>query len=231
MKLQNDLKAGSLKSGERIYAQVLDAILSHSLPPGTKLSEESLGQIFGVSRTLIRKTLQRLAYEGIVLIRPNRGASIVHTSVPDAKQVFEARKLLEGIIVKIAAKKISSKNLAVLRKHCKEEADTYENGDRGAAVRLSGMFHLLLAEYTENEVLCGFMRILVSRSSLIISEYEHMHSSTHCDHIGLIEAIENRDGDKAEQLMLQHLDTVENNLNYNKKSSEIDLEQVFKKSL
>ena len=229
MKLQNDLKAGSLKSGERIYAQVFDAILSHRLPPGTKLSEESLGKIFGVSRTLIRKTLQRLAYEGVVLIRPNRGASIVHTSVQDARQVFEARKVLEGIIIKMAAKKISSNNLATIRKHCKEEADTYENGDRGSALRLSGVFHLLLAECTENEMLYGFMRILVSRSSLIISEYEHTQSSTHCDHIGLIEAIENRDGDKAEQLMIQHLDMVENNLNYDKKNSEIDLEQIFKK--
>ncbi|MDH3375395.1 MAG: GntR family transcriptional regulator [Gammaproteobacteria bacterium] len=229
MKLQNVLKAGSLKSDERIYAEVFDAILSHRLPPGTKLSEESLGRIFGVSRTLIRKTLQRLAYEGVVLIRPNRGASIVHTSVQDARQVFEARKVLEGVIVKIAAKKISSKSLAALRKHCKEEADTYENGDRGSAVRLSGVFHLLLAECTENEMLCGFMRILVSRSSLVISEYEHTQSNTHCDHIGLIEAIENRDGDKAEQLMIQHLDMVENNLNYDKKSSEIDLEQIFNK--
>jgi DNA-binding GntR family transcriptional regulator len=229
MKLQNDLKAGSLKSDERIYAEVFDAILSHRLPPGTKLSEESLGRIFGVSRTLIRKTLQRLAYEGVVLIRPNRGASIVHTSVEDARQVFEARKVLEGIIIKMAAIKIPSNNIVILRKHCKEEADTYENGDRGSALRLSGGFHLLLAEYAENEILYGFLRILVSRSSLIISEYEHTQLSTHCDHIGLIEAIENRDGDKAEQLMIQHLDMVENNLNYDKKSSEIDLEQIFKK--
>ena len=229
MKLHNDLKAGNLKSDERIYAEVFDAILSHRLPPGTKLSEESLGRIFGVSRTLIRKTLQRLAYEGVVLIRPNRGASIVHTSVEDARQVFEARKVLEGIIIKMATKKISSNNLATLRKHCKEETDTYENGDRGSALRLSGGFHLLLAEYAENEMLCGFLRILISRSSLIISEYAHTQSSTHCDHIDLIEAIESGDGDKAEQLMIQHLDMVENNLNYDKKSSEIDLEQIFKK--
>jgi DNA-binding transcriptional MocR family regulator len=53
-----------------VYAHIFEAILEQRLAPGTKLSEEALGEIFGVSRTIIRRALSRLAHEGVVLLRP-----------------------------------------------------------------------------------------------------------------------------------------------------------------
>ena len=51
-----------------VYAHIFDVILEQRLAPGTKLSEEALGEIFGVSRTIIRRALSRLAHEGVVLL-------------------------------------------------------------------------------------------------------------------------------------------------------------------
>ena len=71
-----------------VYAHIFEAILEQRLAPGTKLSEEALGEIFGVSRTIIRRALARLAHGGVVLLRPNRGAVVASPSIEEARQVF-----------------------------------------------------------------------------------------------------------------------------------------------
>ena len=78
-----------------VYAHIFEAILEQRLAPGTKLSEEALGEIFGVSRTIIRRALSRLAHESVVLLRPNRGAVVASPTVEEARQVFFSRRLVE----------------------------------------------------------------------------------------------------------------------------------------
>ena len=74
-----------------VYGHIFDAILEHRLPPGTKLSEEALGEIFGVSRTIIRRALLRLSVEQVVVTRPNRGSVVASPSVDEALQILKAR--------------------------------------------------------------------------------------------------------------------------------------------
>ncbi|EPN68539.1 GntR family transcriptional regulator, partial [Pseudomonas syringae pv. actinidiae ICMP 19101] len=81
----------SVTQDDIVYEHIFDAILEQRLAPGTKLSEEALGEIFGVSRTIIRRALSRLGHEGVVLLRPNRGAVVASPSVEEARQVFFAR--------------------------------------------------------------------------------------------------------------------------------------------
>jgi DNA-binding GntR family transcriptional regulator len=71
-------------SDEEIYQGLIQAIVDQRLLPGTKLVEDKLGQVFGVSRTRIRQVLIRLAQEQIVTLQPNKGASIVEPSVEEA---------------------------------------------------------------------------------------------------------------------------------------------------
>ncbi len=78
-----------------VYAHIFEAILEQRLAPGTKLSEEALGEIFGVSRTIIRRALSRLAHESVVLLRPNRGAVVASPTVEEARQVFFSRRMVE----------------------------------------------------------------------------------------------------------------------------------------
>src|SRR5512136_3024662 len=65
--------AGAGRSEEGIYERLVAAIFEHRLPPGTKLGEESLAAIFGVTRARVRAVLPRLAHEGLVTLEPNRG--------------------------------------------------------------------------------------------------------------------------------------------------------------
>lgn len=216
---------------EVIYGHIFDAILEQRLAPGTKLSEESLGDIFGVSRTVIHRALSRLAHEKVVVIRPSRGAVVASPTIKEAKQIIFARRVIEKTIIELAAEHSSVKQLAPLRKLVKEEQDCFVRGDRGASIRLSGEFHLRLAEVADNPPLGGFLRSLVSQSSLIIALYEN-DTQNHCsydEHLALIEAVAAKDKVRAVQLMEHHLDHVEQKLTLHDESSKGGLKAVFSK--
>ena len=212
-----------------VYAHIFEAILEQRLAPGTKLSEEALGEIFGVSRTIIRRALSRLAHEGVVLLRPNRGAVVASPSVEEARQVFFARRLVEKAITELAVVHATSEDLSQLRGMVQDERDSFSRGDRGAGIRLSGEFHLKLAEAAKNAPLISFQRSLVSQTSLIIAQYESGNRS-HCsydEHMQLIDAIEARDAKQAVHLMMHHMDHIDSKLNLDEESASDDLHAVF----
>ncbi len=212
-----------------VYAHIFDAILEQRLAPGTKLSEEALGEIFGVSRTIIRRALSRLAHESVVLLRPNRGAVVASPSVEDARQIFYSRRLVERAITELAVEHATAEQLAELRQMVADEQASFSRGDRGAGIRLSGEFHLKLAEAAKNAPLISFQRSLVSQTSLIIAQYES-GSRSHCsydEHNQLIDAIEARDAVKAVSLMMHHMDHIDSKLNLDEDSASDDLHAVF----
>ncbi|MEE4681872.1 GntR family transcriptional regulator [Pseudomonas alliivorans] len=212
-----------------VYAHIFDAILEQRLAPSTRLSEEALGEIFGVSRTIIRRALSRLGHEGVVLLRPNRGAVVASPSVEEARQVFFARRMVEKAITELAVEHATATQLARLRQMVSDERDSFARGDRGAGIRLSGEFHLQLAVAARNAPLISFQRSLVSQTSLIIAQYE-TGNRTHCsydEHNQLIDAIEARDAALAVELMMHHMDHIDSKLNLDEDASSDDLQAVF----
>ncbi|KPW26688.1 Transcriptional regulator GntR [Pseudomonas cannabina pv. alisalensis] len=219
----------SVTQNDVVYEHIFDAILEQRLAPGTKLSEEALGEIFGVSRTIIRRALSRLGHEGVVLLRPNRGAVVASPSVEEARQVFFARRMVERAITELAVEHASADQLAELRQMVSDERDSFARGDRGAGIRLSGEFHLQLAVAAKNAPLISFQRSLVSQTSLIIAQYE-TGNRTHCsydEHSQLIDAIEARDAPLAVELMMHHMDHINSKLNLDEDSASADLHAVF----
>ena len=110
-----------------------------------------------------------------------------------------------------------------------DERDSFSRGDRGAGIRLSGEFHLKLAEAAKNAPLISFQRSLVSQTSLIIAQYES-GTRSHCsydEHMQLIDAIEARDADQAVHLMMHHMDHIDSKLNLDEESASDDLHAVF----
>lgn len=212
-----------------IYGKVFDALLEQKLAPGTRLSEDKLGQVFGVSRTIIRKVLQRLEHEGVVEIHRNRGAIVANTSYEQAKQTFEARRTVELAVVQQACKNIQPQHIEQLRLLTNEEQQARSEGDQGRALRLSGEWHLLLAEFCGNEFLARFSRSLVSRCSLIIAQYE---IDTHklCpqdEHTDILDAITRKDEKTATRLMQHHIQHIENKIDIRGSKREPDLAQIF----
>ena len=214
---------------EWIYEQIFDAILEQRLAPGTKLAEDALGEIFGVSRTVIRKVLQRLSHEQIVEIRRNRGAIVSAPTVEQAKEIFEARKIVEKGITRLACQRITDKQANNLRRLVEEEHDAYERGERSTWIRKSGEFHMALAHVAGNDTLTTYMKELVTRTSLTIAQYEApgKNACTHHDHIDLIDAISSGDEEKAVVLMNRHLQACQDKLNLEREGTVEDLRAIF----
>ncbi|MDR3496623.1 MAG: GntR family transcriptional regulator [Ancalomicrobiaceae bacterium] len=198
----------------QIHDGILAAILEHRLHPGTKLGEDEIGTIYGVSRTIVRSALQSLTHEGIVVIEKNRGAFVARPSMTEAVEVFEARKLIEATIARRAAERCDAEGLHDLKDHVLRERQAAARGDDHTAIRLSGEFHLAIARIADHRTYADFLRELVARSSLIILLYRRQKAQV-CgtdDHVDLAEAIGRGDAERASSLMLHHLDEIETGL-------------------
>lgn len=213
-----------------IYQRVLGAILEHQLPPGTQLIEERLAGVFGVSRTKIRQALARLAHDSIVTVIPNRGAFVSSPTVQEAREVFDARRLIEPTLAQRVARAATAAQIARLRDHVALESAARAAADKRAIIRLSGEFHQILAETAGNAFLARTMRELETLTCLVIILYDapNVPSCPHHEHGDITDAIEAHDGPGASALMLEHLNHVEASLDLRQAAAaEIDLEAVF----
>jgi DNA-binding GntR family transcriptional regulator len=213
-----------------IHARIYDAIVEQRLPPGTKLGEESLCEIFRVSRTLIRRVLQRLANEHVVESQPHRGAFVARPSVEEAREVFEARRALETHVIAHLAHGLTPADGERLRRHVAKEREAQTAGDRRRLIRRSGEFHLLLAELAGNRAIARFLRELISRTSLIIAIYEA--PGEFCcpveEHADVIEALAGRRADVADRMMRAHLLGIEQRLRLDRLPERaVDLQEVL----
>ena len=190
-----------------VYLGLRDAILTHGLVPGTKLPEDELGEVYSVSRTIVRAALQALSHDRLVTLEPNRGAFVAKPSKLEAREVFEARAVIEPKVAFLAAEIAKPKDIKLLRQHLKEEHAAVDAGKDGEAVVLSGRFHVAIAEIAGQSILTDFVRGLCSRSSLIISLYWRRRD-TICEshaHHALVDAIAANSPKDAAELMTSHL--------------------------
>ncbi len=158
-------------SDDDIHARLIEAIVDQRLLPGTKLIEDKLGQAFGVSRTRIRQVLIRLAQEQVVVIQPNKGASVAQPSVDESREVFEARRVIEAVLVQHFVARAAPADLQALASCIEAEEAARLAGDTAMALRQSGQFHLLLADAAGHLTFAAFLRKLVSRTSLILMSH------------------------------------------------------------
>ncbi|MBF6596218.1 MAG: GntR family transcriptional regulator [Thermaceae bacterium] len=216
---------------QQVYEQIKRAIFDHRLPPGTKLTEEKLSDLFAVSRERIRKVLQRLSYDKCVSLKPNRGAYVAQPSVQEARDVFATRGLIESHIVELVVQNATEADYAHLEQNIAREYAAHQQGRLNEAIALSGEFHLLLAEISRNIVLLDILRDLVARSSLIIAMYGRQSFSLcgYEDHQVFLKRLKTRQVQQAKKLMQEHLRTLEAQLYFEARSArDIDLTEVFK---
>jgi DNA-binding GntR family transcriptional regulator len=229
-KAQRPRPRKQMPSPDEIYERMVSAIFEHRLAPGTKLVEDRLALIFGVSRSRIRPALARLAHEKLVRLEPNRGAFVAAPTPEEAREIFEARRLIEPGVMRRLVETVDARGVDRLRTLVREEAEARAKNDRRAIIRMSGDFHIAVAEMAGNAFLARTMRELATLTCLIIFLYDAPHiPSCHGDeHQEIVDAIAARDGKRATSLMLRHLEHVEGSLELRgDKPMGLELEQIF----
>ena len=197
-----------------MYTQIVSSIVEHRISPGTRFREERLADLFEVSRTQVRKVLQRLEHEGLVAKQPRKGVTVAAPTKEETKDIFEARRLIEPWIVGQLCDHCSRNKVLGLKKIVREENQAHLRGERHLAVRLSGEFHRALAQAAGNRALIKTMDELTLRTCLAILGNKASTRVTCRDdeHQKIVQAIEANDTKTAAKLMVNHLQHIENSL-------------------
>jgi DNA-binding GntR family transcriptional regulator len=195
---------------DRVYQGLRRAIIEQALRPGTKLPEGEVAGRFGVSRTVVRAALGRLISEGLVVRPSNQGARVAKPSQDEAADILDLRRSIELVVVgRLGDGRITEAVLRDLRAHVAAEERAIAAGG-AESIRLSGEFHVRLAEAAGSPLLARYVSELVSRCSLMLSEH-HLPHSGRCaveEHGALIDCLAQADMAAAALQMAQHLTAV-----------------------
>ena len=194
-------------AAHRIVGAIIEAISSRRLPPGAKLGENQLAQVFGVSRTIIRQSLQQLAFTGVVQSITNRGAFIAQFSPQEAADLYAARRVIETETVVLLARYCTAGDIRNLRRHVARERELEATGNLLDLTRLRSDFHLLIARLAGNRVLADILERLLPQTALIRAFYGSIQPSTRPtdDHDRLIDLLAKGDERGCVELICEHL--------------------------
>lgn len=218
-------------SASDIHDVLLEAIVVQDLPPGTKLGEEMLVEIFDLGRRHASAALDQLGWEGLVTRLPNRGAWVAAPDAAEARDIFAARRTIESGIVETLACADSKPEFEPILAELAQEHAARAQGQLREAIRLSGRFHVLLARLSGHRILADQVGLLVARTSLVVALYERPDAMTcwRADHTLLLETIRAGQVDAAVELMRAHLQALFNELDLTRQAAlDFDPRRVFR---
>ncbi|MFM0275387.1 GntR family transcriptional regulator [Paraburkholderia aspalathi] len=196
---------------DRIRATLAKAISEGALKPGSKILEDAIADHFGVSRTVVRGALGILEHDHLLERKRNRGSFVAAPSIEQAKELFEARRTMERLILELAVGRASDADCDRLNAIIDHEDAIHHGTDEKAKAELSGEFHIELARISGNGVLTELLEKVVARLALVMTLYEHEHHDD-CGtdhHRAILGAVREKDLKRALHLMNEHLADVE----------------------
>lgn len=203
---------------ELAYESIINLILESQFKPGDFLLETDLSEKLQLSRTPVRHALAKLVAEGFLDKKKKKGCFIPATTPQDAKHVFYARERIEGLNAASAARYALDTDIKYLYRLIENEKDISgvdEKKRKRAYLKINENFHLGIATMSHNKYLEKYCRNIFWRSHAYILFFDSdYHGETSISqslgpkqHIEITRAIENRNEEKAENLMKQHIRT------------------------
>lgn len=193
---------------DHVYLAIRDRITAGALERGARIHQEDLADELGVSRTPVREALRRLAAEGLVEMRTNRGARVADVGGSEMYASYEARLVIEPGAARLAAAQRPAAPLAAMRAALAAQRRAIPNVAR--SFEANREFHLAIVQATGNEFLIQFaQRLWVARIGEVIyerqSETPERMGLDADEHERILTAIEAGDGRRAETLTRRHL--------------------------
>jgi len=187
------------------------AITDGELAPGARLVEADLVELFGVSRSNVRLAIEALAADGLVERIPNRGARVRVVSTEEAVAITEARMVLEALIARKAAERVTDDDVARLRAQVGRMRDAVEAGDLLTYSALIQQLHGMIRELADQPVATGLVDRLQAqlvRHQFRLSLRPGRPQVSLSGLTALVDAIADRDPDRAEAAATAHFTSV-----------------------
>lgn len=196
---------------QKVYRALKEAILKGEIAKGEKLIESQIAQQLGTSRTPVREAINRLAVEGLVELVPNQGAFVAEISMEDIEEVFQIRSVLEGLAVRLFARRSTDEHLRELEIKLGEMKRALEAKDTISYGELDASFHRFIWSFSGSKrllkILDGLMPYIDSYrlKSLYLP---HVMEISFEDHLNLLNLLKGRKIKESEELMRRHVERV-----------------------
>lgn len=192
---------------ETVYWAMLQAIQARDLLPGTKLSEETIGASFGISRPVVRGALNRLSTDQLVVFERNRGAFVASPTEREADEIFALWAMIEAQMMRELAGRLTGAQLDELQANVDENRRHLREGNRRSDIEAAQQFHMLLARALDNRALEATIFRLICRSALVLALHPRRKRTEFGidEHQQMIDHLRNGDGEAAAQAARAHL--------------------------
>ncbi len=195
-----------------LHAQALGTlrkmIVTGELKAGERIAEAAVCDLLGISRTPLREALKLLAAEGLVELRPNRGATITPLRAAEIAALFEAVSGIERIAAELAAARMTPAEIRRLHALQMRMEEHFKRGERTEYFRLNQEIHQFIVAGAKNEVLTSTHAFLLARAEraryLALNTQERWEQSV-SEHRGILKALEEGRGDDAGRLLGEHV--------------------------
>jgi DNA-binding GntR family transcriptional regulator len=201
-------KLENLTLWQRVHEHLRQEILDNRLPPGSELNEVALSRSLGVSRGPVREALGRLASEGLVTIRPRRGAVVTALSTQEFLAAYQVRGALETLAIRLAVPRVGADDLARLQALVDEMVVLADSSDVEAFFRANAAFHATFVEVSGNAMLQDAMSRLLGQMGRYQMRSVALRGSLRrstMEHKAILRAVRAGDADKAERLLGEHI--------------------------
>lgn len=192
----------------RIAERLRELITEGELTPGARLNERALCERLGVSRTPLREAFRLLAADGLVLLRPNRGAEVVTLSESDIAESFEVMSGLESLSGELACRHVTAEEVAEIRALTFEMLACHARGDLSSYYRINRAIHERIVRAARNRVLASmYERVNAPLQNMRFSsnfDQEKWNRAAR-DHAQMVEALEARDGARLGAILRAHI--------------------------
>lgn len=195
-------------AGDQAESAVFDAIMDGTIPPGSPLRLQELASQLGMSIMPVREALRRLEGLGLVEIVAHKGAWVRPLTLEDLYDTYFTRINLECLAMRTAATRFTAEDAAIARQALAEHLDAGARGDRVTARDAHERFHFAMYRASGSEWLVRSIGPAWRNS-----ERYRVESMRHPEHVAkrareheqMVEALEARDADAAERLLIAHL--------------------------
>ncbi len=200
----------------KVFERLEGDILNGRYRPGDSFTESRVAEELGVSRTPVREAIRQLELEGLVDYVPNKGATVMGLSEEDVRDIGEIRTKIEGIAARRATRMITEAQLSELRGILALEAFHTERGDAEPLTRLDSRFHEIIFQASGSRLLNRTLRSFhhyIQRARSLSMKAMDRAEKTLGEHRAILVALEEKDQDRAETLMVHHVRNATRSMN------------------
>ncbi|MEA1964761.1 MAG: GntR family transcriptional regulator [Candidatus Aerophobetes bacterium] len=190
---------------EKTFEALKDMILVQELKPGERIIQEFLAANLGVSRTPVKKALTKLAELGLVTVKPKGWIYVRRFSKKEILAIYDVREMLEGLSARLAAEKINKKDIKKMREMFISLKESQSKSFSKLYVAADLKFHEFLAQKSGNDVLWKIIRGFGIQIAAFEPGVFRSPKDTLKDHLEIIDALADHNGELAETLMRAHI--------------------------